>query len=50
MKQQIKHIALTSITTIVICFVLWMLISLGGCASFEKTTGYKKNTYWHNEK
>lgn len=27
-------------------FVFWLLLTLGGCASFEKTTGYKQNTYW----
>lgn len=37
------------VISIIYVFVFWVLLDLGGCASFEKTTRYKQNTYW-NEK
>lgn len=34
--------------SIIYVFVFWVLLTLSGCASFEKTTGYKQNTYWRS--
>ena len=34
--------------SIIYVFVFWVLLNIGGCASFEKTTGYKQNTYWRS--
>lgn len=38
------------VVAIIYVFIFWVLLSIQGCASFEKVTGYKQNTYWHNEK
>lgn len=32
--------------TISIIFLVWLLLLMNGCKSFEKQTGYKPNTYW----
>jgi hypothetical protein len=31
---------------VVYAVAFWMLLSMSGCSSFEKTTKYKPNTYW----
>lgn len=48
MKQ--KHVVFNvvgyTITIFVVLVCFWILLNLGGCKSFEKTTGYKQNQYW----
>lgn len=43
--NKFEAIGFIAVSTIFI-FIFWLLLSLGGCASFEKTTGYKQNTDW----
>lgn len=33
-------------TVISLIFLIWFLLFMNACASFEKTTGYKQNEVW----
>jgi hypothetical protein len=38
------------VVALVYATVFCILLSLSGCSSFQKTTKYNPNTYWHLEK
>jgi hypothetical protein len=33
-------------TVVSLIFLIWFLLFMNACASFEKTTGYKQNEVW----
>lgn len=49
-KQPTSLFKVISYAIISTIFIVWFLLLMGGCASFEKTTGYKQNESWQIRK